>query len=283
MGSARAAGQHRRTGQARPPFLTPKAFASRHLTGSRALDPLTPLPARPTQQVDGPRTSEQATPNPFLHYRLEVTFTLQGTPPALPTWMRQQAANTTTVTVPGFFAADGNAGETSATAGSVWRAHFCPPHPGVWRYSIVFVARTGDSASHGYQVVRSGTCAGAGLRPIIHSSTCEAAATALKLSDTTADETDGTPRPEGCYWYNSNSLFLATNSANKGNGAETSDGSTTRHPICTTGDATAARADGTPIQGVDGATGEFEVARAARYRPLLHARVLRLAQSCPLH
>jgi hypothetical protein len=35
-------------------------------------------------------------------------------------------------TVPGYFAADGNAGEPSAEAGTVWRAHLSPDKPGRW-------------------------------------------------------------------------------------------------------------------------------------------------------
>ena len=90
-----------------------------------------------------------------------------------------------------------------------------------------------------YQVIRSGTCASAGLDPIALSSTCEDAATALKLSDTTATENNDTPRPEGCYLFEGLgagdtrvNLVLNTNSANKGKGAETSDGVQGRHPVC---------------------------------------------------
>ncbi|MGB9605041.1 MAG: DUF5060 domain-containing protein, partial [Bryobacteraceae bacterium] len=48
---------------------------------------------------DGPASAEHATPNPFRDYRLIVTFTHQSG--------RQ-------LVVPGFYAADGNAAETSA-------------------------------------------------------------------------------------------------------------------------------------------------------------------------
>jgi len=41
-------------------------------------------------------------------------------------------------TVPGYFAADGNASETSATSGNVWRAHFSPPALGEWNYRVSF-------------------------------------------------------------------------------------------------------------------------------------------------
>ena len=93
-----------------------------------------------------------------------------------------------------------------------------------------------------YRLIRSGTCASAGLRPITLSSTCEAAAAALKLFDITVDTTDNTPRPEGCYLHQGTRLWLATNSANKGKGAETSAGSTPAdcHPICTASGASVA-------------------------------------------
>ena len=75
-----------------------------------------------TLQVRGPEVSETAVPNPFLFYRLNVTF---------------RQGNKAYV-VPGFYAADGRAGETSATSGSVWKVHFSPPQPGTWHYSISF-------------------------------------------------------------------------------------------------------------------------------------------------
>ncbi|MEZ4700105.1 MAG: DUF5060 domain-containing protein [Rhodothermales bacterium] len=76
-----------------------------------------------TLQMDGPAASEVDAYNPFLNYRLDVTFTHNGT----------------SYVVPGYFAADGNAAETSAIAGSVWRAHFVPDETGVWTYEISFV------------------------------------------------------------------------------------------------------------------------------------------------
>ncbi len=71
---------------------------------------------------DGPATSETADPNPFLNYRLDVTF----------------AKGAKSVTVPGYFAADGNAAETGATAGNKWRVHFVPDETGTWTYSVSF-------------------------------------------------------------------------------------------------------------------------------------------------
>ncbi|MGF1633847.1 MAG: DUF5060 domain-containing protein [Phycisphaerae bacterium] len=72
----------------------------------------------------GPQTSETATPNPFTDYRLDVTFT----GPAGQTYV-----------VPGFWAADGNAADTSAASGNVWRVNFSPDAPGEWSYAASFV------------------------------------------------------------------------------------------------------------------------------------------------
>lgn len=79
---------------------------------------------RVTLTFDGPETGETATPNPFLDYRLDVTF--------------EHAATGERRTVPGFFAADGNAGETGATAGNKWRVHFSPSQHGDWRWRVAF-------------------------------------------------------------------------------------------------------------------------------------------------
>jgi hypothetical protein len=73
---------------------------------------------------DGPQTGESAEPNPFLYYRLNVTF----------------AKGDKKYVVPGYYAADGNAGETSATSGNKWRVHFVPDETGEWSYSVSFRA-----------------------------------------------------------------------------------------------------------------------------------------------
>jgi hypothetical protein len=65
-----------------------------------------------TLTLDGPSASEAGTPNPFMDYRMNVTFS--------------NTVSGLTYLVPGYFAADGNASETSATSGNKWRAHlFC--------------------------------------------------------------------------------------------------------------------------------------------------------------
>ena len=77
-----------------------------------------------TFTFDGPETSEDDEYNPFFNYRLNVTFTHQ-----------QSGKN---YVVPGYFAADGEAGETSAIKGNKWRVHFAPDETGIWKYSVDF-------------------------------------------------------------------------------------------------------------------------------------------------
>ena len=72
-----------------------------------------------TLSFAGPQTSETATPNPFTDYRLLVTFVHPEK----------------TVTVRGFYAADGNAANSSADAGNVWQARFTPDLTGSWTWS----------------------------------------------------------------------------------------------------------------------------------------------------
>lgn len=79
---------------------------------------------RVTLTLDGPQASEDGTPNPFRNYRLNVTFTHTRTGKS--------------ATATGYFAADGNAAETSATAGNKWRAQFTPDEEGQWRWSASF-------------------------------------------------------------------------------------------------------------------------------------------------
>lgn len=63
---------------------------------------------------DGPQTNESAEPNPFLSCRLDVTFT----------------KGAKKYVVPGYFAADGDAANTSAKSGNKWRVHFVPDETG---------------------------------------------------------------------------------------------------------------------------------------------------------
>jgi len=80
---------------------------------------------------EGPTMSEKSTPNPFADYRMDVTFT--------------HPDSGTNLVIPGYFAADGNAGHSHATEGNVWRAHLMPLHTGTWRYQVSF--RQGDEVA----------------------------------------------------------------------------------------------------------------------------------------
>ncbi|MFM1561143.1 MAG: DUF5060 domain-containing protein, partial [Roseibacillus sp.] len=75
-----------------------------------------------TVTFSGPSTSETAETNPFLNYRLNVTFTQGGT----------------SFLVPGYYCADGDAANTGATSGNQWRVHFSPPTTGRWNYHASF-------------------------------------------------------------------------------------------------------------------------------------------------
>ncbi|HAS41564.1 MAG TPA: hypothetical protein DCS93_13875 [Microscillaceae bacterium] len=75
-----------------------------------------------TVAFQGPSTSETASTNPFTNYRLNVTFT----------------NGAKTYVVPGYYAADGNAANTSATSGNVWLVHFAPDEIGTWTYVASF-------------------------------------------------------------------------------------------------------------------------------------------------
>lgn len=86
---------------------------------------------RVTLNVLGAALDEASTPNPFLDRRLDVTFVHQPS---------QRAYR-----VPGFFAADGQAADSGATEGNVWRARLTPDAPGAWRYHVAF--RTGPGVA----------------------------------------------------------------------------------------------------------------------------------------
>ncbi len=80
-----------------------------------------------TLDLAGPFASEtDSTPNPFTDYRLTVIF--------------EHPESGTSLTVPGFFAADGDAAQSSATCGSVWRTLFVPTMTGTWTYTVQFHA-----------------------------------------------------------------------------------------------------------------------------------------------
>ncbi|MEM6814658.1 MAG: DUF5060 domain-containing protein [Bacteroidota bacterium] len=77
-----------------------------------------------TLVFEGPETSETDEFNPFYHYRLDVTFS--------------HAPTGKSYVIPGYYAADGDAGETGASSGNIWKAHFSPDELGEWRYNVKF-------------------------------------------------------------------------------------------------------------------------------------------------
>jgi Domain of unknown function (DUF5060)/Putative collagen-binding domain of a collagenase len=89
-----------------------------------------------TLTLDGPfaRESDQQ-PNPFTDLAFDVTFTHES--------------GALKYSVPGYFAADGKAAETSATAGTAWRAHLAPDLPGTWTYQVSFKQGPAAALDHG--------------------------------------------------------------------------------------------------------------------------------------
>ncbi len=76
-----------------------------------------------TIEFKGPVSSETAEMNPFTDYRLDVIFKGPGGK---------------SYQIPGFFAADGSAAETSASAGNIWRVNFVPDREGEWQFQASF-------------------------------------------------------------------------------------------------------------------------------------------------
>lgn len=83
-----------------------------------------------TLTLDGPFAAEtdglanKKAPNPFTDLAFNVTFTHESGSPSYQ--------------VPGYFAADGDAGNSSAESGTKWRAHLSPDKAGAWKYSVSF-------------------------------------------------------------------------------------------------------------------------------------------------
>jgi len=79
-----------------------------------------------TLTLDGPFAHERDNdPNPFTDYALNVTFTHESGSPKY--------------TVPGYFATDGAAANSSAESGTKWRVHLSPDKAGKWSYAVSFV------------------------------------------------------------------------------------------------------------------------------------------------
>ncbi len=78
-----------------------------------------------TLTLDGPSASETDNdPNPFTDYRMVVRF---------------RHASGQSYQVPGYFAADGTAADSSSASGSKWRAHLSPDKTGQWSWTVSFV------------------------------------------------------------------------------------------------------------------------------------------------
>ena len=113
------------------PATKPKAPAlqqPRQADGSGAIDISGELKQwhKVTLTLDGPFAHElDNSPNPFTDYDLRITFS--------------HSSGGRSYTVPGYFAADGNAANSSAKSGTKWRAHFAPDQPGTWNYTISFL------------------------------------------------------------------------------------------------------------------------------------------------
>lgn len=76
--------------------------------------------------LNGPYAHEQdREPNPFTDYNFTVTFRHESGAPVY--------------TVPGYFAADGDAANSSAESGTKWRAHLSPDKTGQWSYTVSFL------------------------------------------------------------------------------------------------------------------------------------------------
>jgi hypothetical protein len=97
-----------------------------------------------TLTLDGPAVAEGDATNPFMDYRMNVTFS--------------NTVSGLTYKVPGYFAADGDAANSSATSGNKWRAHLSPDDLGNWTYTISF--RTGVNVA-----VNASAAAGSALAP----------------------------------------------------------------------------------------------------------------------
>ena len=79
--------------------------------------------------LNGPNLEEA--PATFRNFRLDVTFT---------------SPSNQIFVVPGFFDGDGDAANTSASEGNIWKARFTTGEQGLWRYSVSFVTGTDVAA-----------------------------------------------------------------------------------------------------------------------------------------
>jgi len=85
-----------------------------------------------TFTIKGPNVSETGNPNPFTDYKLMISF-------------KYMLSGAEHYVVPGYYAADGNAGQTGASSGNIWKAHFTPQWGGTHTYRVYF--RTGPNVA----------------------------------------------------------------------------------------------------------------------------------------
>ncbi|QDU89990.1 hypothetical protein Pla175_33890 [Pirellulimonas nuda] len=89
-----------------------------------------------TLTLDGPFANEaDSAPNPHTDIRFDAVFTHESGGPSY--------------RVPGYFAADGDAGNTSAQAGTKWRVHFAPDKVGKWNYQLEMARGPGAALDGG--------------------------------------------------------------------------------------------------------------------------------------
>ncbi len=87
-----------------------------------------------TLDLAGPYAHEKDNkPNPFTDYAMTVNF---------------KHSDGTEYSIPGYFAADGDAGNSGAESGTVWRAHFAPDRTGKWSYKVSFAAGKDAALDH---------------------------------------------------------------------------------------------------------------------------------------
>ncbi|MHC4875624.1 MAG: DUF5060 domain-containing protein [Planctomycetota bacterium] len=107
---------------AKPPLVLPR---EKDGDGSVAISGEKMQWHKVTLTLNGPFAHEQdQSPNPFTDCRMTVRF--------------QHESGSPDYTVPAYFAADGDAGESSASSGTKWRAHLSPDKPGCWNYAVSF-------------------------------------------------------------------------------------------------------------------------------------------------
>ena len=100
-----------------------------------------------TLTLDGPYAHERDdAPNPFTDIRMTVRFEHESGEP--------------TYVVPGYFAANGDAANSSAQSGTKWRAHLSPDKPGTWSYEVSLQCAPGVAVASAAEIQDARECAG---------------------------------------------------------------------------------------------------------------------------